>query len=162
MALRGSSTRCELATALIAMLRQKPVRIGTDSLALVRKGTAYLEHMKARRATTLKGEDGTLILGGRTSRLHRRTPWRQRWELMKDGDLWQEFGRIAETENPNATKLSKVKGHATWQMISDGKVKAEDAYGNNKSDQAADKGVALEQPRLTKISKHYAKKHKRN
>ena len=159
-ALRGSSTRCELATALIAMLRQRPVHIGTDSLALVRKGTAYLEHMKTRRTTTLKREDGTLILGGRTSHLHRPTPWRQRWKLMKDGDLWQEFGRIAETKNPNATKLSKVKGHATWQMISDGKVKAEDAYGNDKSDQAAENGVTLEQPQFTKIAKRYANKHK--
>ena len=79
---------------------------------------------------------------------------------MKDGDLWQEFGRIAETRNPNATKLSKVKGHATWQMISDGKGIAEDAYGNDKSDQAAENGVTLEQPQLTKIAKHYANKHK--
>ena len=62
IALRGSSTRYELATVLMAMFRQKPGHIGADSLAVVRKGTAYLEHMKARRATTLKGEDGTLIL----------------------------------------------------------------------------------------------------
>ena len=46
-------------------------------------------------------------------------------------------------------------------MISEGKVKPDDAYGNNKSDQAADKGVTMEQPILTKIAKHYANKHKK-
>ena len=88
-ALRGSSTRCEIATAMIAMLRQKAVHIATDSLALVRKGNAYLDHLRAREATKLKEDDGTLILGGRTSHLHRKAPWKQRWTLMKDGDLWR-------------------------------------------------------------------------
>ena len=75
-ALRGSSTRCEIGTALIAMLRKRPVHIGTDSLALVRQGTTYLEHLQAINETKIKEEDGTLILGGRTSHLHRKTPWR--------------------------------------------------------------------------------------
>ena len=47
-ALLGSSTRCEMATVLVAMLRRKPVHVATDSLALVRKGTTYLGHMQAR------------------------------------------------------------------------------------------------------------------
>ena len=46
-------------------------------------------------------------------------------------------------------------------MIADGEVKPDDAYGNNKSDQAADKGVTMEQPQLTKIATHYANKHKK-
>ena len=98
-ALRGSSTRCEIATALVAMLRRKAVHIATDSLAQVRKGNTYLEHLRARNDTKLKEDDGTMILGGRTSHLHRKTPWKQRWSLMKDGDLWQQFGRIAEAKN---------------------------------------------------------------
>ena len=39
--LRGSSTRCEIAIAIIAMLRKKPVHIGADSLALVGKGRRF-------------------------------------------------------------------------------------------------------------------------
>ena len=132
-ALRGSSTRCEIATALVAVLRQKPAHIGTDSLALVRKGTAYLEHLQARRCTKIKEDDGTLILGGRTSHLHRRAPWRQTWQLMKDGDLWDAFGKAADAKNPNAIKLTKVKGHATWQMVKDGTVKPDDRFGNDQS-----------------------------
>ena len=58
-ALRGSSTRCEIATALVSMLRKRAVHIATDSLALVRKGNAYLDHLKDREATKLREEAGT-------------------------------------------------------------------------------------------------------
>ena len=106
-ALRGSSTRCEIATAMVAMLRRRAVHIATDSFVLVKKGNAYLEHLRDREATKLREEDGTLILGGRTSHLHRRAPWKQKWVLMKDGDLWRQFGTIAEAKK---TKAIAVEG----------------------------------------------------
>ena len=98
-ALRGSSTRCEIATAIIAILSERPVHVGTDSLALVKKGTVILEHQQQRNKTKLKEQDGTLILGGATSHLHRESPWKQRWQLMKDGDLWQVFYQSAAEKN---------------------------------------------------------------
>ena len=159
-ALRGSSTRCELATAIMVMLRGGTVHIGTDSLALVKKGTAYLEHLKARRDTRLKESDGALILGGKTSHLHRGTPWRQKWKLMKDGDLWHIFGVSAEAKSPEAVRLTKVKGHATKQMVIHKEVRADDRFGNDRSDQAAEKGVANEQPKLSRLAKFYAGKQK--
>ena len=55
------------------------------------KGHGIPSAHKARRSTTLKKDDGTLILGGETSHIHRNTPWKQKWKLMKDGDLWAAF-----------------------------------------------------------------------
>ena len=78
---------------------------------------------------------------------------------MKDGDLWDAFGKAADAKNPNAIKLTKVKGHATWQMVKDGTVKPDDRFGNDQSDKAADKGVAVEQPHLIRLAKFYAEKH---
>ena len=80
---------------------------------------------------------------------------------MKDGDLWRQFGNIANAKNPQAVALTKVKGHATWQMVEEETVRAVDRFGNNQSNEAADHGVVLEQPQLTKIAKFYASKHKR-
>jgi len=108
-ALRGSSTRCEIATAIIAMLIERPVHIGADSLALVKKGTVILEHQRQRNGAKLKEQNGALILGGTTSHLHRESPWKQRWKLMKDGDTWKVFYQSAAVKNPEAVKLSKVR-----------------------------------------------------
>ena len=109
------------------------VHIGTDSLALVRKGTDYLEHLKARRDTRLKENNGALILEGKTSHLHRCTPWRQKWKLMKDGDLWHTFENSAEAKAPEAVKLTNVEGHATKETVDDGRVKDVDREGNDPS-----------------------------
>ena len=72
---------------------------------------------------------------------------------MKDGDLWQGFSQSAAEKNPEAIKLTKVKGHATRKMVIDKEVRAEDRFGNNGSDQAADKGVYLQQPYVCKIAR---------
>ena len=143
------------------MLSERPVHIGTDSLALVKKGTAILEHQKNKNEAKLREQNGALILGGATSHLHRDSPWKQRWKLMKDGDLWQGFSQSAAEKNPEAIKLTKVKGHATRKMVIDKEVRAEDRFGNNGSDQAADKGVFLQQPYVCKIARFYSEKHKR-
>ena len=80
---------------------------------------------------------------------------------MKDWDLWQMFSQSAEEKSPNSINLSKVKGHATAKMVIDEEVRADDRFGNNRSDEAADKGVFVQQPRLCKIAKFYAGKHKK-
>ena len=48
---------------------------------------------------------------------------------MKYGDLWQQYGKSAEAKNPHEVALTKVKGHATWQMISNGVGRAVDRFG---------------------------------
>ena len=46
-------------------------------------------------------------------------------------------------------------------MVINEEVRAEDRFGNNRSDEAADKGVFVQQPKLCKIAKFYAEKHKK-
>ena len=35
-------------------------------------------------------------LGRQSLRLHRKTPYKQSWEMKKDGDLWEIFANIVE------------------------------------------------------------------
>lgn len=81
--------------------------------------------------------------------------------MMKDGDLWRQFGTIAEAKNPKAIALTKVKGHATREMVTEKTVRAVDRCGNNQSDAVAELGVATEQPHLTKLARFYAEKQKK-
>ena len=61
--------------------------------------------------------------------------------ILPDGDLWQWFARIVEAKGPEAVRLTKVKGHATDQMVSMGKVTKEHKEGNDAAGEAADIGV---------------------
>ena len=121
--LMNSSTRCEIGAALIAMLPNKAVNIGSDSLATVRKGNATIEHQKQRSYTRLYDEEGRMMLGGKTSHLHRESPWKRTWQLSKDGDVWEQFHNIVAAKSPHAVRLTKVKGHATEQMVEMGTLK---------------------------------------
>ena len=42
-------------------------------------------------------------------------------------------------KGPKTVKVTKVKGHATIEMVEEGKCKPEDKAGNDKSDSVADK-----------------------
>ena len=53
-------------------------------------------------------------------------------------------------------KISKVKGHATEEMVSEGKVKVEDKKGNDKADEAADQGATKSQGKVQKFAELYA------
>ena len=64
-------------------------------------------------------------------------------------------------KNTKAIALTKVKGHATREMVAEKTVRAVDRFGNNQSDAAAELGVAKEQPHLSKLAKFYAEKHKK-
>ena len=59
----------------------------------------------------------------------------------QNGDLWIQVERHVKAKNPEAVTFTKQKGHATQQMVDDGKVKEEDKEGNHQSDRAADKEV---------------------
>ena len=60
---------------------------------------------------------------------------------MKDGDLWQLFDRTVASKTPNAITMTKVKGHATMEMVDKGEVVAEEKDGNDEADYAAEKGA---------------------
>ena len=137
----NSSTRCEIGTAMGAMLPPKEVNIGVVNLATVKKGTAIINHIKKQQDFQKKDEKGRLNLGGVSTPLHRDSPWKKRWELMKDGDLWKQFANMVKAKSATAIKLTKVKGHATDREVLRGEVASEEKEGNGEADDAADKGV---------------------
>ena len=146
--LKGSSTRSETAALMLAMLANTAVTVGTDSLSMLVKFTQLAQHAIMRKTARLKESDGALNLGGELSWLHRDRPVKKRWKCRKDGDLWGHTQKKIEAKGPENTKMIKVKGHATNQMVSEGKVKADDKKGNDRANQAAGKGFNDEQRRL--------------
>ena len=66
-----------------------------------------------------------------------RTPF----NILLVGNRWLWFARLVEAKGPEAMRLTKVKGHATDQMVSLGKVTKEHTNGTDAADEAADIGV---------------------
>ena len=94
----GSSTRQELAGAIVAMAANGPVHLGTDSQAFLDK-EAYV-HQLAQQG---------------------KAP-RRPWALHKDGDLWKQFHAHLVAKGHTSVRFTKVKGHATQAMVEEGHV----------------------------------------
>ena len=75
---------------------------------------------------------------------------------MKDGDLWEQFQKTVEAKGPKWVKLRKVKGHATDEMVDEGKVEGHEKLGNDKADISADKGATEEDRRLNDFADLYS------
>ena len=88
------------------------------------------------------------MLGGKSSALHRSTPYKKKWMQIRDGALWELFEQIVKQRGPKSVRIAKVKGHATQEMVDEGKVRAEDKEGNDKADEAADMGATTSQGKL--------------
>ena len=76
--LRGSSTRCEIGAMLLAMLREIPIHIGTDSQAMLTKLQQMLDHAASKEKAELYTSDGRMKLGGKISPLHKDTPFKKK------------------------------------------------------------------------------------
>ena len=136
----------------MAMIPTWAMNIGIDSDATITKGNTIIGHEKMRTQTERVDDDGALLLGGEVSPYHRQSPWKKCWGLMKDGDLWQVFAEHARAKNPEAVKLTKVKGHATNDMVKDKLVRLDDMHGNNEADAAAEQGATLVQPAVRQFA----------
>ena len=158
--LKNSSTRCEIGASMFGMLRPRATHLGVDNAATVGKGTGIIEHQRERNNTELKNERGGLKLGGKVSPLHRESPFRRKWHVMRDGDLWQGFQKFVIRKCPWAVWVSKVKGHATAEQVEAGVVKAADKEGNDKADTAADRASKDEQRYLAMIANIFSKRNK--
>ena len=81
----GSSTRTELAAAILAVVANGPVHIGTDSQAFHDKALHVLGRLRKGKANCTK------------------------WQLVSDGDLWQQFELAAKAKGfvPYACPKSK-------------------------------------------------------
>ena len=63
-------------------------------------------------------------------------------------------------KGPEAVRLSKVKGHATDEMVAQGKVKQEHKEGNDAADEAADIGVEQHGNNFLEASTYFVAKQK--
>ena len=127
-----SSTRAEIAAAILAIAAPGPVHFGTDSQALCAK-LAYIHHLLR----------------------HGMQPKRP-LALCKDGDLWTLYNKCAHSKGVASIAVSKVKAHATSAMVTAGEVRLDDKEGNDAADEAADEGVALFEQSLISLSDHFA------
>ena len=67
--------------------------------------------------------------------------WKRRpLHLVKDGDLLQYISDILCIRGASTVQECKVKGHATNDMVTSGRVRRADLEGNNSADEAADLG----------------------
>ena len=101
-------------------------------------------------------EEEELMLGGIESKLQRNTPYKQRWKLMKDGDLWENFADIVKQRGPHSVWITKVKGHATQEIVDEGKVEEEEKKGNDDSDKAAGMGSTSSRGKIARINDMYS------
>ena len=134
-AIRGlfaSSTRVELAGAIVSLLRQEPIHLASDNAAVVDKG------MKLLNANG---------------------PGRRPWALQKDGDLWHQMFQIIKDRGAHSVAFSWTKGHATLRHVLDEKVDTRDAIYNSLADRAADHGHRLHNVELqNQMFSYFAKK----
>ena len=155
----NSSTRCELAAAILALLAPRPVNIGIDNATVVLIGNNIIKHEKKRKEEMRHGRDGRMLLGGTKSVLHRPKPTKKLWSQEKDGDLWELFAKLIRQRGPSSAIITKVKGHATEEMVQQGKVKQEEKRGNDWADAAADEGATKSQGRLQCFGELYSWRH---
>jgi hypothetical protein len=134
--LSGSSTRTELAAAIIALLANTAVHIGTDSAAFKARAERIIQQMREGR------------------------PIRTHWKTLPDGDLWEYFTKAVEAKGPFSIKISKVKGHATQPAVDSGEVQAVDKEGNDAADIAADCGTRMHGSVLNMYAALIARRHK--
>ena len=104
----NSSTRCELAAAIIAVLAPQAVNIAIDNANVVKTGNEIMNHAK-RRENEERRKGKSLMLGGKSSVLHRSTPYKKKWSQIRDGGLWELFEQLIKQRGPRSVRITKVK-----------------------------------------------------
>ena len=125
----GSSTRSELAAAILALAANGPIHLGTDSQAFLDKATAIIANLR-------KGKKQ-----------------KRNWQLVADGDLWFHFEQAVKAKGYKAIRISKVKGHVHQDKVDDGTYTQNDKDGNDSADHAADLAVAMHGGDIISIGK---------
>lgn len=75
---------------------------------------------------------------------------------MKNGDLWEFLGGIIIAKGPRAIIVTKVKGHATQEMVDEGRIDERQKKGNGGADDGANKGAGEAQQNLSTVARKYA------
>ena len=140
-----SSTRNELAAALLGLMLPRPVHIGSDSDTFVKKANFLLKAAKRWNIT----------LG--TKHHTTRNPMGKPWGMQADGDLWEIFWGAILTRGPDTCAFTWVKGHATEEDIVKGITDANRRYGNDQADRAANEGISAHIPGLLALCRWNAR-----
>ena len=125
----GSSTRMEIAALLIALTRNVPVRMASDSLSMINKAELLIgaaaereEHAERRRWPLPR-------------------QLKKPWSLQTDGDLWGQVWEAVVARGAKSQALGKVKAHASEEDVVQGKVRRQDKLGNDWADDLAERGA---------------------
>ena len=127
--LRASSTRTELAARVISLTIPKPMRMASDSRAVVNTFNRLLEAARSWRQ----------VAG--TEWWPRQGPLKKAWGLQPNGDLWRYAREAILQRGWDKAEATWVKGHANWKMVADGVTLERDKAGNDKADSCAQKMV---------------------
>ena len=133
----GSSTRTELAAAILALAAHGPVHIGTDSQVFHDKAIAILSNLR-------KGKKQ-----------------KKSWQLVSDGDLWQHFEQAAIAKGCKAIRITKVKGHVKQSQVEEGLYRQVDKTGNDKADKAADVATSMHGKDMVNVASLFQRRHKK-
>ena len=144
----------------MAMQRDGPVHIGIDNQATVTAVNEIAEHQIQRKETKLVNDKGGFIIGGGTTRYHSVSKSKRPWSLVKNGDLNQSIEEGVIQKGTGNLKASKVKGHATEEMVEQGKVRRIDKEGNDISDEGADRGAERTNIKVVASGYVFSKRHK--
>ena len=87
--LGGSSTRMELAAAIMVTAASGPTHIGTDSQSFLSKASYVSDLVRAQQQP--------------------KSPW----ALHRNGDLWHQYHKQVLAKGATSIAISKVKGHST-------------------------------------------------
>ena len=161
----ASSTRCELAAAIVACMADTAVHIGSDSQAMIGRANAMKEQAGevirkiSERHKDVHDADAREVLMRRDlEAAEERAPKQKPWLLQKDGDLWKLFWKICLHKTPRSIAFTKVKGHATLELVDSGRVTERDREGNNWSDIHANQGTKCVMGGLITVAGYYSKR----
>ncbi len=133
----GSSTRTELAAAIIAIAANGPVHIGTDSQAFMDRAHIIMHRIRKRRSK------------------------KTNYKVLSDGDLWEHFEKAVRAKGVHAVRITKVKGHVSQEQVDAQQYRAADKRGNDKADEAADVGTQLYGKNVTETANFFHTRHHR-
>ena len=131
-----SSTRAEIAAVIGALTDTEAIHIGIDNQGamsnvnrLISTAANYLK--KANESPNWKPP---------------RYPLGKAWGLIPDGDMLGATWKAIQSRGPHSQRLNKVKGHATFQYVEEGRATTEDVFGNNEADACATLGIHMATP----------------
>ena len=131
----GSSTRTELAAAILAISSHGPTNLASDSQAFVNAANK-------------------LIICIRKCKDHK-----IQWRMQSDGDLWEHFHSALKKKSTKAVRIQWTKGHAKQSHIDRGITTADKKSGNDKADANADLGSKVHSQVLRDTTTWLAHKH---